>query len=408
MSSLFRRVFTAFMSCSVFALILTIGTANTSAGAASSNSIIVGVVAPKTGSLSVIGSDFIDGVQAEAQILNAHGGVLGRQIKVVSADDGSTPQQGIAATTALTSNNNISLLVTDSALGSVLLPAAKNYLDINLAPSSGPNAAQQFPLWFSPVPTTSAQMKGVLQYVKSKLKVTKIGIFSTNDSDGTQFSGIVSSLAPKYGLSVVSSQSVADSATDVTPQLQLLRSAGAQVVVAWPPGTVVGSLMTGMQTIGWTANVASPNVILSSALPKLVPQTTIKQISGIAIPSGCRTQSGKYYNGIGNLVSQLKADHDSVQQMVAMAGSADDLALAAWAWKRAGKVNPQAAATVLNGMSKLSKSSLPTLYTYPSGTNIGFTKNVHDASNIVLPYSYWELANINTPVVEGTFVCSDL
>lgn len=62
--------------------------------------IRIGLEAPLTGDLVVLGSGMLTGARLAADALNAADGILGRQIEVVPIDDAGDPATGVAAVTA--------------------------------------------------------------------------------------------------------------------------------------------------------------------------------------------------------------------------------------------------------------------------------------------------------------------
>jgi ABC-type branched-subunit amino acid transport system substrate-binding protein len=380
------------------------------AGAASSKPpILIGMVASQSGPLSFIGYAEAAGVKAEIAILNKAGGVLGRKLEFKSLDDASSAQQAVSATTALLTQNNVDLFINDSVYGALQLPAAQKAGVLTVAVDDAPLDASSYPTVFNAIPTTSQQVQPMLNYVAKTMHQTEVGILSTTDADGTGFTTSVQSLASKYHIKIASAEAVPESATDVTSDLQQLRSAGAKVVVSWTPGPLVGSTLTDMNELGWTAPLVGLSDLAATIPPGAAPAPTLKQVTAFSISTGTRTASGTYlgFNGFSDLVKQIDADGDGSAKLTTMPAAAypaDALRLAAWAWQRAGTVNAAAAAKELNGMSKLSGSALPELYSYPVGTNLKYTKSEHTMAQINVPTSAWTVIRQPNTVLNGTSI----
>jgi branched-chain amino acid transport system substrate-binding protein len=58
-----------------------------------------------------VGRDTLDGVRMAVEEINAKGGVLGRKLEVVTADEGESPKEGVAAVNKLTGDNNVNVLI---------------------------------------------------------------------------------------------------------------------------------------------------------------------------------------------------------------------------------------------------------------------------------------------------------
>src|SRR5579872_3171765 len=84
----------------------------TACGGGSSSStntspIKVGVIGPFSGFEAFIGPDILKGVQVAADQINAHGGILGRQVTVVTADTGGDAVDAVPALRKLISVDQV-------------------------------------------------------------------------------------------------------------------------------------------------------------------------------------------------------------------------------------------------------------------------------------------------------------
>src|SRR4051812_20039138 len=57
----------------------------------------LGVEAPLTGDLSVLGEGMLDGANLAASELNDQDGIMGKQVEIVSIDDAGDPDTGVEA-----------------------------------------------------------------------------------------------------------------------------------------------------------------------------------------------------------------------------------------------------------------------------------------------------------------------
>ncbi|MFJ6077989.1 ABC transporter substrate-binding protein [Pseudarthrobacter sp. NPDC092419] len=80
------------------------------AGSSSTDPITIGVIGPKTGPLAEIGENQVAGAEVAVEQINATGGVLGRQLKLVVQDEQTTPETAAAAVRNL-SNQGVNLIV---------------------------------------------------------------------------------------------------------------------------------------------------------------------------------------------------------------------------------------------------------------------------------------------------------
>src|SRR5260370_39298208 len=75
-----------------FAMVLAFGV-----GAAEAQDIAIAVVGPVTGSNAALGEQMTRGAKMAVADINARGGVLGKELDLIIADDGCDPEQAVAA-----------------------------------------------------------------------------------------------------------------------------------------------------------------------------------------------------------------------------------------------------------------------------------------------------------------------
>ena len=87
--------------------------------------ILIGVAAPLSGPNAVMGSDTLQSIIMAVTDLNDTGGLLGQQIRVITADDYCDPQQAVAAAHKLV-DARVALVIGHQCSGAAI-PAAKIY-----------------------------------------------------------------------------------------------------------------------------------------------------------------------------------------------------------------------------------------------------------------------------------------
>lgn len=142
-----------------------------------------------------VGRDTLDGAQMAVDEINAKGGVLGRKLELVKADEGESPKEGVAAVNKLTGDNNVNVLIGgyDSGVTLAELPHISRAKTIFLGTGSASPAIQQkvkddyenYKYIFRVNPTNSAkQAASLLDFIGGKLKgelgYKKISIIGEN------------------------------------------------------------------------------------------------------------------------------------------------------------------------------------------------------------------------------------
>ncbi len=92
--------------------------------------ILVGIMVPVTGSEATYGKDMENAMKIAAEEINAAGGVLGKEIKFITGDDGCDPQMCTAAASKLVSSEVVAVL--GGYCSGATIPALKIYGDAKI------------------------------------------------------------------------------------------------------------------------------------------------------------------------------------------------------------------------------------------------------------------------------------
>lgn len=213
------------------ALLVAASPASVASAATKSNKapLNVGVAVGLTGYLAPDDVPYSEGVRLAAAYLNKHGGVAGHKVVLHVDDMKSTATTGITVMHQLIEQDHI-----DAAIGGSVSAATAAYAPL-MARSAVPLiAASVLPTddqWeFSTLQPTSSTDAVDLKWV-SQLHAKKIGVVYSETPYGEEASKEMSAAAAALGISVVDSEAAPTTATDLTPQLQKIQSAGAQAIV---------------------------------------------------------------------------------------------------------------------------------------------------------------------------------
>lgn len=178
------------------AVMLTAGCANSDTsgstaggtGDAGSGPYRIGFLAPLSGSLSTIGQSMKAGVQAEANVINASGGVNGRQIELDFKDDQGTPDVGVAAANEFVRDGVDAILGGySSAVTLAVQPVTARAGLLNFI--AGSQTAKMFdgtdPNALRINVPSGVGGYAVADYVKTDLKAKSVGILWENSAYGT-------------------------------------------------------------------------------------------------------------------------------------------------------------------------------------------------------------------------------
>jgi branched-chain amino acid transport system substrate-binding protein len=152
------------------------------------DAIKVGVIIPLSGGAGRQGQDVANSIQAMASLINADGGVMGRQVEILVRDDESTPAIGIAKANELIAagvavviegwNSPVTL-----AMQAVL--ARANVLDITMiSKADGILASTANPLAIRLNSANSQDAAVIAKYLGGKMKTGRVVFVTENDAYG--------------------------------------------------------------------------------------------------------------------------------------------------------------------------------------------------------------------------------
>jgi ABC-type branched-subunit amino acid transport system substrate-binding protein len=383
------------------------GTSSSSSGGASSagssssskTPFVVGTVQPLSGTYAAAGLDIAHALKAEANIINAKGGILGHQIKVVAVDDASDPQKAISATQQLVSSNTLNMFEPDVIYGETQLPLTKNILSLNLCAGADCGNGTKYPLDFTLNPPAGAQVPPLIAYAKQH-GYKKLGILATNDAAGTFFTQQATADAKAAGLSVVGTQSFSPTATDISAEVQSLKGTGGQAVLTWAAGATISPVMKGMQAVGYTVPVLGTPTVFTAPVDQLVPSAVQKQLICLCYTVGIRSGAGAPAV-LQPLVTQLNK-YGTIASMMVTGLTADTLELANYGYTKAGTLNAQKAATAIQAIGSDSSYPASDFWSYRTGAP-KFTAADHYPASAPLSQGFYGVAKVS-PLVDGMYL----
>jgi branched-chain amino acid transport system substrate-binding protein len=164
---------------------------------------VIGQSAPLTGGNAQFGKDIRDGAQAYFAMLNAKGGVQGRQIELVTLDDKNDRKQAAANAKTLLQNEKLLALFgfASATLSLDAIPQAEARGVAFFAPFSGANPVRvKNPVLFTVRASYGEEMEKILDFWVS-LGLKRVSVVHYEDEVGKQNFDVVAQYLKKIGLS---------------------------------------------------------------------------------------------------------------------------------------------------------------------------------------------------------------
>ena len=250
--------------------------------------IRIGTLLPMTGVAAPSGASSMAGIEMAIEEINANGGILGRQVELVQADDAADPTKAVVEARRLMQNENVDVVIgptySQSALAIAPVASEANTIYISVAGSLELTPAKA-PMHFSMQASADGQGITMLDYAASK-GAKKVALLLDNAANSKTMGAKIHSYAEELGVEITEDQEFPFGSTDMTPQLlSLRRSEPDMLLLSGITGTDVGHALKGVEDIGWDIPIVGsltfgadyPNVV------KIVGTDILKNAVGLDI-----------------------------------------------------------------------------------------------------------------------------
>ena len=201
----------------------------------SDDPIVIGTISPNTGSLAAYGTGIITGVELAVEEINAAGGILGRQVEVITTDDQGDPTECLNAFNSLVAEG-VGLIIGAATSGctSAITEAANEEGICLLAPTAtADSVTTEDDYIFRACYADSFQGAIAAAYAK-KAGYTKVGVvYCAADVYSKGLYDSFSAACEGYGVEVAAVESTASlDVQDYTNQFAAMANAGVELVYA--------------------------------------------------------------------------------------------------------------------------------------------------------------------------------
>lgn len=205
------------------------------------------------------------GLQSAIDDLNASGGVLGRKLSLVIRDDQSQPPKSIQNMSDLIDNEKVVAVFGPTNSGNAL--AWKNIPNQKKVPSIGmigsgtditkPITPGSDNYMFRVSMVDREQISGLVAYAKKNPNAKRIGLMAETTGYGQGGMKDLQEIAKLQGIEPAAVEKFGVSDTDMTSQLNKMKSAGVDTILVWAQGTPTGVLFRSMEKINYFPTVLS-------------------------------------------------------------------------------------------------------------------------------------------------------
>lgn len=224
-------------------------------------------------------STSVQSAEASAAVLNAAGGILGREIEVTVVDDQADPTTAVTLVREAINSDTPPDAVLNSGPSTVAdatLPiiSQAGILSFNIGPTSGSADPAQFPLNFDLSVSAGDQIRGVSAYFKEQ-GYTSVGILHGSSSYGELYGKMSDEIFAADGFTVVGNEEYDVAALDMTPQLEKLKAENPDVLMLDAYGAPLGYVLQGIEKLNWDVPIAGNTSVAATGLISTEPPSGV-------------------------------------------------------------------------------------------------------------------------------------
>lgn len=205
-----------------------------SAGAHANDTIKIAIAGPFTGAVTQYGAMVKEGVDTAVEMINASGGVLGKQLETVIMDDSCEPKQGPVVANRIV-NDGIHYVVGHVCSGATI--AATNIYDsegvLMISPSATAPAVtdgKNYEMIFRTIGRDDQQGPAAAHFIINTIKPQAVAVLHDKQSYGQGIAAAVRDELEKAGVKVVMFEGINAGDSDYSAVITKIRSSGADFV----------------------------------------------------------------------------------------------------------------------------------------------------------------------------------
>lgn len=228
-----------------------------------SNEVVIGLYGPFSGGSAPLGMAMRNGFQMAEEKLNASGGILGKKLKLVIRDDESKNERGAQIAQELIEKEKVIALLGPINTG--VADASTKYANQKKIPqmissSSGAKVNDYFKetsenYIFRFFANDETQSQLIVKEVIETRGFKRIAVICDDTNFGQAGRERIVRHLSERKMTPVYEGKFKLKDTDMTPQLQQAKSAGAEVIVAYGLGPEVAALANSKAKLGWNAPI---------------------------------------------------------------------------------------------------------------------------------------------------------
>lgn len=301
---------------------------------ADSGKIKIAIVGPLTGDFAEYGTGFKNAVEMIAKTYNEDGGILGKEIEIVSYDDKNSGEEAASIAERIASDDSIVGVVGHFASG-VCMAASPTYQEVGIveiSPSaSHPDYSSEGDFIFRNNSLINVEAKETLTIASEVFDAKRVAILSVKTDWGTSTADILMNKLSKEfpNIEIVAHEEIVDGTVDFSPTVTALNAQNPDTIIVCAMYNILGPFASQYKDINPEINLVG----FSNAYSEQLIELAKEDAEGIALPAIFFHNStepkvanfvSSYEEAYGSVPSSLTAQaYDSMGMIIEAIKAAD-------------------------------------------------------------------------------------
>jgi branched-chain amino acid transport system substrate-binding protein len=195
----------------------------------------IGALMAVTGPAAFLGAPEANTLQMLVEETNARGGIRGRKIQLIVKDTGASPEKAISFAKQLIDEEKVFAIIGPATSGETMAvkALAEQGKTILLSCAAAEVIVQPVaPYVFKTAQKDSHAVMKIFETMQ-KMKITKVGVLTSNTGFGKAGKEQIEKIAPQYGIQIAASEVYDKAATDLTAEVTKMKAAGVEAILNW-------------------------------------------------------------------------------------------------------------------------------------------------------------------------------
>jgi branched-chain amino acid transport system substrate-binding protein len=188
-----------------------------------------------TGPAAFLGAPEANTLQMLVEETNARGGIRGRKVELIVKDTGASPEKAISFAKQLIDEEKVFAIIGPATSGETMAvkALAEQGKTILLSCAAAEVIVQPVaPYVFKTAQKDSHAVMKIFETMQ-KMKITKVGVLTSNTGFGKAGKEQIEKIAPQYGIQIAASEVYDKAATDLTAEVTKMKAAGVEAILNW-------------------------------------------------------------------------------------------------------------------------------------------------------------------------------